>query len=246
LSFTIPPLPPYVGPPEFQAWWQQMAETVLVAVNDLLLQQQYIEDALRGAGIALTAAQQRMPAPLPMELDLPGDLPATQQFSRYDGGDDVTLNSEWSMSVVSGTITASMAASTGILTVTALSSDSVLEIMSVKDDVPITLYYSVREAGGAGAGSLTVTEISAHHAMTLAEDMLVINSNAGAITVTLPDRADSLGSEKIFKRTDAQAWAVIINAAGSDTIEGGASASLSGAGSYLRYVATPTEWKRVG
>lgn len=133
-------------PPEFQAWWQMAMENLAVVINDQSSLLTQIEGSLRDSGIALAAAMQRMPAPAPLKITLPGGLPATQQFRRYDGGDDVTLNTEWSVRVLSGTITATIGAGTGILTVTALTGTAVLEILSIRDDVPITVIHVVSPA----------------------------------------------------------------------------------------------------
>jgi hypothetical protein len=224
LSFTIPPLPPYIGPPEFQAWWQQMAETVMVAVNDILIQQQQIEGALRDSGIALSAAQSRMVAPPAMFLSLPGDLPAEAQFARYDGGDDVTLNTEWSLSVVSGTITASIGAADGLLEVTALGTNSVLEVLSIRDDVPLLTLYSVNIDDG---GALGVVHLTAGDTLATNEEVATCDATGGAFTVVLPPAAAVSGRVFTIKKVDASANAVTVDANAAELIDGAATATLT-------------------
>ncbi len=152
-----------VSPDILQVYWDRLCSAIEAKDVTDAEAVQGIRKALQDAGIALSAAYQRMPPPPPLVLDVPADLPAAVQFTRYEGGDDVTLNSEWSMTVESGTITASIGTSTGILTVTALSADAVLNIVSIRDGVPLTALYqvSIRAADGVELQSYTVGTLPA-------------------------------------------------------------------------------------
>lgn len=156
MTATIPPIPPGIGTPEFQVWWQQAAE----AINAFQTTQEdfntSVLQALSDAGIALSAAQQRMPSLPTWQVALTvagvpttGQLPRNIQFRRYEGGDDVTLNSEWTAEILSGAATFAIGAANGLLELTDLDATSVIEVSSNRDDLPLSTFFKAEAVQSA-------------------------------------------------------------------------------------------------
>src|SRR5262249_53236650 len=76
--------------------------------------------------------------------------------------------------------------------------------------------------------------------------LIRVDGSAGAFTVTLPDATLSYGSETIFfKRTDSSANTVTVTAASGQTIDGGASVTLTGQWQALRLMSDGADWLEV-
>lgn len=248
MSFIVPPLPPGTDP-QFQVWWQQAMENLAVNINrqDRLIQD--INNALSASGVALTTAYQRMPSPAPLFIipTDPGALPKTQQIYRYEGGTDVTLDSEWSVSVKSGSISATIGAATGLLNITALGSDSVLEIMSIRDGVPLSVlqgvYIPASGGGGGGGGSSGYTvltkSITSSISATTGETLVLAN---GPITLSL---ATAVGNTAIIHVKLISGASVTIDPAGTETIDGSATVTLSSIGDVVTLYSDNTNWRVV-
>lgn len=156
MTDRIPPIPPGIGPPEFQVWWQQAVEAIQSQQSDQEEFNTSVTRALSDAGIALNAAQQRMPSLPPWQVALTvagvpttGQLPRNIQFRRYEGGDEVTLNSEWTATLLSGAAAFTIGAANGLLELIDLDATSVIEVMSIRDDVPLTTLWKAEAVQSA-------------------------------------------------------------------------------------------------
>lgn len=168
MSADIPPIPLGIGPPEFQVWWQQTRDALTEAQTSQEDFNTSVAQALADAGIAMSAAQQRMPSLPTWQVALTvagvpttGQLPRNIQFRRYEGGDEVTLNSEWSAELLSGAATFTIGASNGLLELTDLDATSVIEVLSIRDDVPLTTLWKAEAVQSA----ILATINSASHAV---------------------------------------------------------------------------------
>lgn len=231
MTFDIPPLPNGMSSPEFQVWWQQVADSLSEQfdLNDEVVAA--INIALRNAGIALDAAQQDMPAPPPLTVYDAGDLPQDVQFYRYEDGSDVTTDSEWSAAVVSGDASVSIGAGTGLLTIASATTDSLIRVQSLRSDLTLTVFFFLYfAAAGTGSGALTVTEISTTTYTLVAADAgkHLRFTHASGCTVTLPTNASAayaIGGRT--RMTAAGAGNVVIAPAGGVTANSRASAFTS-------------------
>jgi hypothetical protein len=75
-------------------------------------------------------------------------------------------------------------------------------------------------------GQRNVVSLTADHAATHGEDVILGDATGGVITVTLPPAAQYAGLQFIIKKVDASANAVTIDGDGSD-IDGAATADLT-------------------
>lgn len=85
----------------------------------------------------------------------------------------------------------------------------------------------------------TVTFAMTPYSVATADDILLCNTSGGAITVTLP--AAARGRRLTLLRTTG-ANNVTVNPAGSDTINGAASATITASYTPLRLKATTGGW----
>ena len=89
-----------------------------------------------------------------------------------------------------------------------------------------------------------VTEVSADYTLVSEDSFLLVDSTAGDIDITVPERNDALVMLRrtiIIKKLVA-GNAVNIIASGSDTVDGAASITLSAANSAYTIRATPDGW----
>lgn len=75
--------------------------------------------------------------------------------------------------------------------------------------------------------NMTPTEVAEDYSLLREDVVVLVDATAGAVTLTLPDIASTLGEAKYIMKVDSSANAVTITADTSDTIEGAASISIS-------------------
>lgn len=160
----------------------------------------------------LVAASSTMPAlsPITITADYTGaidpaaQLPHNALFKRYVGATDVSTTTAWSMTVLSGSITASIGAATGVVEITALGSTSEIEVTSDRDGVELTSRLLITKqigptpAGGSGGGtsasdSSFATFNSTTHA-AVSDELTVTVGSAGSVSLTAPLRVDTSAS----------------------------------------------------
>ncbi len=171
----------------FQAYWQKLLEAIEG--------QETAQDAILET---LTIASAEMPdiPSITIAADFagtvePGQLPRNIMATRLQGGVDVTTDSAWSYVVDSGSITATIGASTGVLNITALGSTSVLTISSVYGGVTKSRTVTVTKqngaapsVGGGGTGtSASDTTFASFNSATMAtvSDVLTVTTGSGGI-----------------------------------------------------------------
>lgn len=72
--------------------------------------------------------------------------------------------------------------------------------------------------------------------------LVTANATGGAITLTLPTIATSLGRKLIVKKTDASGNAVTVDGNGAETIDGAANFPLTAQYDSVTLIAGATEW----
>ncbi len=96
-------------------------------------------------------------------------------------------------------------------------------------------------AGSLAAG---VRLVSASTTAGARDHLLVADAAAGAVTVTLPPAASCPGREYVVKRVNSGANAVMVDADGSETIDGAADLTLAAQWDAVRVVSTGAAWIR--
>jgi hypothetical protein len=186
---------------QFQIFWQQTIEAIVAqeTIQDQALAD--IQTALTNAGIALATAQASMPAvaPLTVYADdagtvLTDELPLDVPFKRYAAGVDVTADSAWSMTVLTGSATASIGAATGVLQITALGSSTTFQIESVKDDLTLTTTLLVTKdiaappssgsGGGSASSDTSFTSIDSTTHEPISDELTVTAGTGGVVDLT--------------------------------------------------------------
>jgi len=94
-------------------------------------------------------------------------------------------------------------------------------------------------------GRVSVRALSASGAAIASDFLLNVDATAGAVTVTLPLAADSLGAHIVVKKVDASGNAVTVDGAGAETIDGAATASLAAQYDSIAIVCDGYTWWRV-
>lgn len=193
MSLQLPRLDSSYG--NLQVWWEEVCQALEAQDSSQESALNSISQALQDAGIAFSAAQQRMPSLPAWTVALAtdgsprtGQLPRNIQFRRYEGGDEVTLDSEWSASLLAGSATFAVGASNGLLELTDVDATSVIEVMSIRDDVPLTTLFNVQAVTSANLASIN----SASHATI--SDVLVFKTGATG-TLTLSANLDVLTAD---------------------------------------------------
>lgn len=77
--------------------------------------------------------------------------------------------------------------------------------------------------------------------LTLDDDMVLVDTSGGAVTITLPPAADAVNKVYTIKNADTGANAVTVDGDGSETIDGSTTAVL-GALDSITIVSDGTEW----
>jgi hypothetical protein len=140
----------------FQQWLQSFAEQIETqeATQDQMLED--IATALEQAGIAISRANSLMPdiPSVVINADYTGDiidgqLPRLVQARRYDDQTEVTEESDWSATLLTGNATFSIGAATGLLEITALVSSATIEVTSEYNDIERSRIVSVAKQVGA-------------------------------------------------------------------------------------------------
>lgn len=171
--------------PEMQAWWQQVCEAIEAGEG---VQSGILTDialALSDAGVAMAAAQQRMPAQPAWKVAaniggtvLTGQLPRHIAFKRYEGGDEVTYDSEWSISLVAGAATATIGHATGVVNLTALAASSLFEVQSIRNGIPLTVLWPVEKITSVNTASINAATMAA-----ISDEVIYTSGATGVVTL---------------------------------------------------------------
>ena len=94
----------------------------------------------------------------------------------------------------------------------------------------------------SGGIALEVKTITANYTATASDYMILCDASSGAVTVTLPDATAVAGLEINVKKKDASSNACVIQASGSQTIDGSSSVSIPS--QYISYsvISDGTVW----
>jgi hypothetical protein len=92
-------------------------------------------------------------------------------------------------------------------------------------------------SGGGGGGSYTVLPVSSSATLSGSHTLVRCDATSGAVTLTLPLAATIAGADFLVKKIDSTANACTVIRAGSDTIDGGTSVSLTIEGHTLGFAA---------
>lgn len=87
-----------------------------------------------------------------------------------------------------------------------------------------------------------VTSVSANYTMTDVDAMIVGDATSGDITITLLTAAGRGGRDVIVKKSDASVNLVIIDAAGSETLDGSLTVGLSSKNAVRVYKSNGVNW----
>lgn len=200
MALNIPPLPqgqPIAlpdGQPSlaFVVYWQRVIEQIEEEVGALALAQ-----------TAMTTASAKMDdiPDLTIYADhagvvLNGELPRNVAAKRYDGTTNATTTSTWSFTVLSGSVTATIGASTGVLNITAVgASQSEVRITSVRDNVTLSRSFLVIRSdaptpsgsgGGTSAGDSVLASINTTTHAAISDELTVTAGTAGEVALAAP------------------------------------------------------------
>ena len=92
---------------------------------------------------------------------------------------------------------------------------------------------------------VVVMAVSANYTMTDEDALVEMDATAGNRTVTLLTAASREGRRIVVKKTDASDNLVIIDGAGSETLEGSLTVSLTQKGSTREYISDGENWKLI-
>lgn len=79
---------------------------------------------------------------------------------------------------------------------------------------------------GSYSANITSTSTSPY-TVSSSDEVILVTTGASAFTVTLPASSNSTGRKILIIKADSGAGAITVNRAGTDTIEGATSASIS-------------------
>jgi hypothetical protein len=99
---------------------------------------------------------------------------------------------------------------------------------------------SAKLATGAIANLVVVSKTANYTADD--DDVILGDATSGAITITLPTAVGISGKEYVVKKTDASTNAVILDAAGAETIDGEATLSIGAKGVVISVVSNGSNW----
>ncbi len=97
-------------------------------------------------------------------------------------------------------------------------------------------------AGLVSDGRVSVRSLSASGFAAAGDFLLTIDATSGAVTVTLPVAAESLGAHIVVKKIDASGNAVTVDAAGAETIDGAANKVLAAQYDAVTVICDGSEW----
>jgi hypothetical protein len=97
----------------------------------------------------------------------------------------------------------------------------------------------------APVGVFQIVTATGNVTLTSGNTVVLVDSTSSNVTVTLPDATVNTGRYYVIKRTTA-ANNVIIQAQSGQTVEGGASTTLTGAGSTDSIISSGARWVRIG
>lgn len=94
----------------------------------------------------------------------------------------------------------------------------------------------------ASASPFVSRSITASGTASTDDYLILVNANAGAVTVTLPAAASSVGAYLVVKKTDASANTVTVDANASETIDGATTRVLTGQYDAVTIVCDGAAW----
>lgn len=122
--------------------------------------------------------------------------------------------------------------------------DVLVEYLTVSIEADGTLKSSAVEAAGDGIFATVPTVSSRTNSYTPASDrseVVLANASSNSVGISLPTAA---GNKHLYtvKKTDSSANTVVVTTAGSETIDGGASATLRRQYASITLVSDGTDW----
>jgi hypothetical protein len=97
----------------------------------------------------------------------------------------------------------------------------------------------------AGSLGLPVVSKTSAYTATISDHTILCDATSAAFTISLPTAAGITGRRYTIKKTDASANAITVDPAGSETIDGAATKSLSAQWDWLTVQSDGTNWRTV-
>ena len=97
-------------------------------------------------------------------------------------------------------------------------------------------------AAANAASYSTVRSVSVSGAIVSTDSIILADSTAGAVTISLPPATTAVSRVFVVKRVNAGANNVTVDPFGSETIDGAATYALTTQWSYVRFVSNGTAW----
>jgi len=94
----------------------------------------------------------------------------------------------------------------------------------------------------SGAISTQVTAVSSNITLTQSHSVVLVSASGGAVTITLPSAVGIAGRQYVIKKDDVTANTVTVDPAGTETIEGVATASLPSQWHWIVIISDGTNW----
>lgn len=116
---------------------------------------------------------------------------------------------------------------------------------AIRTESTTTVYLqNIRSPYGVSVTGLRTStqSISSNTTLTTEDTACFANATSGAITITLPTAVGYSGKLIVIKKVDSSSNAVIVQAAGSETIDGQNSRSLTTQYETLRIISDGTNW----
>ena len=110
------------------------------------------------------------------------------------------------------------------------------------DVFQVILHRKLKELENAIGRGYRTTAVAAAYTATWMDEVLLVDATSGAVTVTLPAAASSIGMRLIVKKIDASANAVTIDGSGAETIDGAATQSTTTQYAGWTIVSDGTSW----
>lgn len=103
---------------------------------------------------------------------------------------------------------------------------------------------TVRSTGLVATGfiNIAVTSKTSDYTATSSDQLILVNSTGGAVTINLPAAAGAAGAVYHIKKTDASGNNVIVDPNGAETVDGAATSTMNTQYQKVTVVSTGTAW----
>lgn len=89
-----------------------------------------------------------------------------------------------------------------------------------------TLNLRLKDLSGTINRGQRVVSVAAAYTVKWSDDLVLVDATAGAVTITLPPVASSLGQRVVIKKIDSSVNAVTVDGSGSEEIDGATTVTL--------------------